>query len=155
MKRLLLATVLAAGLGAAAYAHERFDDADTDGDGFVTQAEFEAAFAARAREMFTRLDANGDGLLSESEADEAKMRVRHDLRRHRPDPAAIVSHLDSDSSGGVSFAEIDGKPFAPDAESFQAADADGSGELDAAELGELMKARFEERRGRRHEDRDS
>jgi len=153
MKRLLLASALAVGLGTAAYAEERFDDADTDGDGFVTQAEFEAAFAARAREMFTKLDANGDGLLSQDEAGEAKKRVRHRLRQHRPDPAEIVSQLDADSSGGVSFAEFEGKRFAPDTEAFEAADADGSGELSADELGELMRARFEERRGRHHVDR--
>lgn len=153
MKRLLLVSVFAAGLGAAAYAHERFDNADTDGDGFVTQAEFEAAFAARAREMFAKLDANGNGLLSEDEAGESKKRTRHHLRRHRPEPDEIVSHLDADSSGGVSFAEFDGRRFAPDADSFQEADADGSGELDADELGALMKARFGERRGRRDEDR--
>ena len=154
MKKLSLAaaaTVLIVGVAQAD--HSRLEGADTDGDGNLTLAEFEAAHAALARERFAKLDDNTDGLLSPDELEDARKRMRHaGHRRHRPDPERIVERLDEDGNGSVSLAEFEGRRFAPDAESFHAADADGSGELSADELVELVRAHHHERRGR---DRDA
>lgn len=141
------ATILLAGHAQAD--HERFEGADTDADGNLSLAEFEAAHAERARERFAKLDENADGLLSADELRDAKRSKRHaGHRRHEPDPERIVERLDEDGSGSVSLAEFEGRRFAPDADAFYAADADGNGELSADELVELMRAHHRERRGR-------
>lgn len=86
---------------------------------------------------------NADGLLSEDELKSADRGHRGHDRRPRPEPGEIVANLDADNSGGLSQAELQGKPVAPDADAFLAADRDGSGELDAEELGELFKSRHQ------------
>ncbi|MEO0975063.1 MAG: EF-hand domain-containing protein, partial [Pseudomonadota bacterium] len=54
----------------ATRANERFDAADTDGNGTISKGEFSEVLTARgvdgghADEFFARLDANGDGTLS-------------------------------------------------------------------------------------------
>lgn len=159
MKRLTITFVVAAvasavlGIGAAAANHHRgLEAADTDGDGAISLAEFEAAHAARVRERFSRMDENDDGLLSGDELKrEARGRHRMARDRHHPDPARVIEHLDSDGSGGVSLAEMDGRRMMPTEEEFYAADADGSSELDAAELGKLLQSRFERHR-QKHDD---
>lgn len=142
----ILSALAALATGAAAD-HRSLADADADGDGFVSLAEFEAAHAARIRERFTRMDADADGRLSADELERPRRGGHPGPRRHhRPDPARIVENLDADGSGSLSLAELEGRPFAPDAESFYAADADGSGELDGTELESLLAAHREHRR---------
>lgn len=46
---------------------ELLEEADVDGDGGVTIAEFEAVFVKKANEMFAHLDRNEDGTLSEQD----------------------------------------------------------------------------------------
>lgn len=43
---------------------DRFDNVDTNGDGYIDLAELSAALEARAYVLFERIDANGDGLIS-------------------------------------------------------------------------------------------
>lgn len=162
MKKLPIITAVAAvgiaalGVTVASAQHRGLDAADTDGDGAISLAEFEAAHAARVRERFARMDRNDDGLLSGDE-------LKHDRRgrhpgprgRHHPDPERMVEHLDTDGSGGVSLAEMDGRRMMPTADEFYAADKDGSSELDAAELADLLESRFAQHRNRHFENDDS
>lgn len=152
--RSIFAVFALAALGATAvYADKGMENADTSGDGFVSLDEFKSAHSARIEEHFARMDANDDGLLSEDEMQAAKKARRGDRDRRRGgkhhgkrNPEEMFARLDADGSGGVSFQELEGKRFSPDAATFQAADADGSGELDAAEMHAMMKARWAERR---------
>lgn len=154
------AVILIGGIAIAATAAagpERLERADTDGDGLVTFAEFEAAHRDRIARHFERLDSDGDGVLTADEREAAAAAHRegrhkwHRSRRGAPDPERIVEKLDSDGSGSVSLEEFGERRFAPDAESFYAADANGDGELDSAELEQLMARRH---RGRAHQRHD-
>lgn len=153
----VLAIFALATLGATAvYAEKGMKDADASGDGFVSLDEFKSAHSARIEEQFVRMDANADGLLSEEEMKAARKARRGDRDKQRGDrrqgkrnPAEMFKRLDADDSGGVSLAELDGKRFSPDADTFQAADSDASGELDQAEMHAMMKARSAERRAER------
>lgn len=152
---LIIATIAALGV-TAVYAGEHMKKADADADGQVTLAEFEAAHSARIAEHFARMDKNADGVLSE---DEMQRPPRGDRdKRHggkhskRMSPEKALERLDQDDSGGITFDELQGKRFSPDANAFAAADADGSGELDAAEFKTMMKAQHSERR---NADRDT
>lgn len=144
-----------AALGATAvYADKGMKDADASGDGFVSLDEFRSAHSARVEEHFVRMDADADGLLSEEEMKAAKKNRRGDRDKQRGDrrqgkknPEEMFKRLDADSNGGLSLEELDGKRFSPDAATFQAADADESGELSATEMHAMMKARRDERRG--------
>lgn len=59
---------------------ERFKQADTNGDGAISKAEFEAANAKRSAAMFDRLDANKDGKVTREEMKAA--RSEHKGRHH-------------------------------------------------------------------------
>lgn len=152
--RLIVAAVAALGAGAAIAAGP-MKDADSNGDGFVSLDEARAAHAARVEENFAKADTNGDGLLSQDErkaAREAKREMKKARRDHRRkvrrDPENIVERLDVDGSGSVSMSEFEGRRFAPDVDTFNAADTNGNGELDASELDAMMKARRAEKRQR-------
>lgn len=153
--RTVIAVVAVTALGATAvYAHEGIKDADRNGDGMVSLEEVKAAQNAGIEEHFARVDANADGLLSADEMAAAKKArrgihdKRHDGRRHgKGNPEQMLKGLDTDGNGSLSMAELDGKRFSPDAAAFQAADADGSGELNATEVQAMLKARRAERRG--------
>ena len=156
--RTVFAIFALATLGATAvYAEKGMNDADASGDGFVSLEEFKSAHSARIEERFARMDSNSDGLLSADEMKAAKQARRGDRdkkrdgdrRQGKRNPAEMFERLDADESGGVSLAELDGKRFTPDADTFQAADADGSGELDPTEMHAMMKARSAERRAER------
>lgn len=158
--KLTIAAIALLGAGAA-FAAGPMKNADTDGDGFVSLEEVKAAHSARAEKHFAEIDTNSDGLLSEEErkvAHEARRehkKDRRDHRRMRPhNPEQIVERLDTDGSGSVSLDEFQGGRFAPDAETFNAADSNGNGELDTAELEEMMKARRANRKAKRDRSKD-
>jgi Ca2+-binding EF-hand superfamily protein len=69
---------------------------DTDGDGAISRAEFDAWSA----EHFNQLDQNGDGLVTEDERPE-----RGPRGRHGGGAFFIVKAADADEDGGVSAAE--------------------------------------------------
>lgn len=124
--------------------------ADADADGQVSLSEFKAMHDARVQEHFAMLDSDGDGYISEDEM-QAAPRPPHDKkgkRKHHKDrsPEKAFERLDADGSGGVSQLELEGKRFSPDGNAFAAADSDGSGELDAAELHAMMQAHWADRR---------
>ena len=82
---------------------QRFAEADTNGDGSISEAEFVAKAQADAGEraalMFARLDADdGDGTLS---------RDAVESRMGRGISDRMISRADSDGSGGVSAEEFD------------------------------------------------
>lgn len=164
MKTGLVMTALAVLGAGTAFAAGPMKKADTNGDGYVSLDEMKAAHSARLEQHFGEMDSNGDGLLSEAErkaAHEARRERHMERRQHRRelrrDPEHVIEHLDTDGSGSVSLDELQGRRFAPDAETFAAADSDGNGELDATELGELMAARHARRkamREQRRKDRD-
>lgn len=65
MKKIILATALASLFAAPAFAnHDWFGKADTNGDGAISKAEFNAAKDAK----FAKKDANGDGKITKDEA---------------------------------------------------------------------------------------
>lgn len=51
---------------------ERFKEADTNGDGFLTKEEMQASQQKRLDEMFERTDLNKDGKLSKEEMEKAR-----------------------------------------------------------------------------------
>ena len=59
--------------------HAMLRTADTDGDGAVSRAEFDAAIAAR----FARMDGNGDGSVSEAEHEAAREAMRGERKARR------------------------------------------------------------------------
>ena len=77
----------------------RFANTDTDGDGFLSVTELEAAGSERAKKraarMIERLDADQDGKLSLAE-----------MKQTRRDPARLFERLDTDNSGGISEEEF-------------------------------------------------
>ncbi len=83
---------------------------DSDGDGVISQAEYDASVQA----SWTALDQDGNGQLSPAELG---------------DKAARLADVDSDGDGQISVAEYTAKKSAW----FAAADTDGDGALSKAE----------------------
>jgi len=97
---------------------------DTNGDGKVTQSEFQAG---RSAQMLA-LDSNKDGKLSRAEfaaLGEQRAKAKRERRADR-----MWSRLDSDKDGVLSRAEMDGALVAR----FQRMDADKDGTLSGSEL---------------------
>jgi len=62
-------------------ADRQFGRLDSNGDGQISAAEYEAVHAARMEARFTKIDADGDGVISESERDAMKSHHRKHGRR--------------------------------------------------------------------------
>lgn len=84
----------------AARGQARFNEADTDGDGFLSKEEAVASMGQRAAEradqMFERRDANEDGKLSIDE-----------LRPDEDRAAKRFERVDTDENGSISKAEFE------------------------------------------------
>lgn len=108
---------------------------DQDGDGFVSESEFDGP-----AEVFTHLDTDSDGYLGEEEAPTGPPRS---LDRERPGPQGgsqeqqsqerpqqddFITRLDQDGDGFVSSSEFDGP-----AEAFTHLDTNGDGYLGEGE----------------------
>lgn len=145
---------------------ELFGRADTDKNGVVTRAEFDAAIAqhsahggggrhammsdadrkARAGEMFKRFDADGNGSISKAEAEAARARFqqrRGEARDDRRDDR--FAKLDSDGNGAVSLAEFNAR----DAERIDRLDANRDGQISSDEFA-AGRAAFRAKHGQRH-----
>ena len=126
LTRLTLATLLPLLLASASLAQppkgERGPQ-DTDGDGAISRAEFDAW----SSEHFDRLDQNGDGVITEDERPERRERIRKGIGSH-----FIVKAADADADGGVDAAEW--QTFL----SVLEVDAEGAVDLDS--LAEILPA---------------
>lgn len=69
--------------GPRAHGAQPFKQADTNGDGEISRAEFLAASEKRASQMFDRLDANDDGVVSQAERQQAHDRAREKAQQFR------------------------------------------------------------------------
>ena len=133
MKTFLIATLLsasAAGLSAPAAAQmfgrgdpmDAFADADVNGDGIVTKAEFLAGRNAR----FDKMDRNGDGVVSRDDFGR--------ILKFRPQAGqkldAFIAQADSNHDGKVSRAELAAAPTPI----FGLTDANRDGKVDKDEM---------------------
>ncbi len=112
---------------------------DTNGDGNVDLAEFQAVRPGMTADKFAQLDVNNDGLLSEDE------RPRRKARGER------FASLDKDGSGGVSLAEFEAAKTAKLSEQFARMDTNGDGEISMEEHEARANKRHAHRKGRRAE----
>lgn len=136
---------------------EMFKHMDRDGDGKISKREFfasprmERLPAEKREEIFGRLDQDGDGFLTREEIramrQDAERRMREGFRK-----------LDTDKSGGVSFAEFSAGEFAsklPEEKRrqiFDRMDTDGDGEITAADRPKGPPERPERRHDRKPKD---
>ncbi len=105
---------------------------DTNDDGRIERAEFDAPHKAALAEA----DANGNGMLELAEA-ETYMAARKRMRRE-----AYFKRLDSDGDGSLSEAEM--RKISD--RRFSRLDADGDGELTVGDIGGRRKHRRHMRR---------
>ncbi|WP_334545716.1 EF-hand domain-containing protein [Rhizobium leguminosarum] len=136
---------------------------DSDGDGYVSKAEFVAARPSDVSEdqagtLFDSFDSEGSGSLSVDALTEA-MSVQQSERAEGPPPpppsddddlASLLSDLDTDGDGLVSKAEfVASRPSDVSEEQagtlFDSFDSEGSGSLSVDTLTEAMSAQQSER----------
>ncbi|WSH68857.1 EF-hand domain-containing protein (plasmid) [Rhizobium ruizarguesonis] len=136
---------------------------DSDGDGYVSKAEFVAARPSDVSEdeagtLFNSFDSEGSGSLSVDALTEA-MSAQQSERAEGPPPpppsddddlASMLSDLDTDGDGQVSKAEfVAGRPSDVSEDRagtlFDSFDSEGSGSLSVDTLTEAMSAQRSER----------
>jgi Ca2+-binding EF-hand superfamily protein len=142
-KTFLFAALLTATLAAPSEAQmfgggdamDPFANADANGDGMITRAEFLAARSAR----FAKMDRNGDGAVARD--DFGRLLKLRPKAGERID--ALIEQMDKNGDGRVSREEFTNTPPIL----FDRADANGDGKVDKAELAaakqllETLKAR--------------
>lgn len=122
----LLATTITAPAGAQMFgagdAMDPFANADANGDGVITRAEFLAARSAR----FAKMDRNGDGAVARDDFGRLlKLRPQAGERLN-----ALIAQMDKNGDGRVSREEFAGAPTLM----FDRADANNDDKVDQAEL---------------------
>ncbi|ARO33897.1 calcium-binding EF-hand domain-containing protein (plasmid) [Rhizobium sp. NXC14] len=136
-------------------------DLDTDGDGYVSKAEFVAARPSDVSEdqvgtLFDSFDSEGAGSLSVDALAEAMSAQRSERPNGPPPPddddqlAPMLSDLDTDGDGLVSKAEfVAGRPSDVSEDQagtlFDSFDSEGAGSLSVDALSEAMSAQQSER----------
>jgi len=103
---------------------------DADGNGGLTYFEALSIDSSITPLDFIRLDSNGDGLLDESE-----LNARVLLDELADVLLADFAALDTDSSGGITLAELRAENDDASELAFVALDSDGSGAIEVEELG--------------------
>lgn len=105
----------------------RIAQADANGDGVVTRAEFKASRSAR----FDEMDRNGDGFISRDDFGRIlKFRPQAGQRLDE-----MLAEADSNHDGRISRAELDQSPMPL----FDRADTNRDGKVDAQELAALRE----------------
>ncbi len=114
---------------------------DTDGDGGVSLAEFQARSAEVTEERFARLDSDGDGLLTSQE-----LAARRGHREHR---GFEPGEIDTDGDGAVSLSELQSVRPGMTEERFARMDSNGDGVISSDERPQRRGRGFRgrERRG--------
>lgn len=120
--------LVAGGLWAGSALAQPQHPADTDGDGAVSRAEFQAFHQQIAERRFTTLDADGDGQVTREE-----MRTARAERRGPGGPGALRERIDANGDGAWSLDELQAVRPEIDAERFSRLDANGNGLIDADE----------------------
>jgi Ca2+-binding EF-hand superfamily protein len=122
--------------------HGMLGRADTNEDGQISRAEFDA----RSGEHFARLDTDSDGVISaeERQAMREHRSERRGRRGHRGQ-GDMMARMDANSDGVITRGEIGAHAV----ERFQRADADSDGIVTAAERQAAHEAMREQRRERR------
>lgn len=130
MKTMMVTAALAIGLAAPAQAQmmgrgdplATFKQADSNGDGLISRAEFAAARSAR----FAQMDRNGDGVVSNDDFGR--------IAQFRPEAgkrlATLIAQADANGNGKVTKAEFEMSPMPI----FDLIDANRDGKVDKAEL---------------------
>jgi len=110
-------------------AEQKFNEADSNHDGNISQSEWQSASLREAKEHFTRLDANRDGKVSRAEMDQARSEHmgRHGERGGR------MRALDTDGDQQLSRAEI-GDKMPKLAADFDRLDGNRDGKLSRDEI---------------------
>jgi Ca2+-binding EF-hand superfamily protein len=136
-------------------AGEMLTRADTNNDGNVTRAEFDAALAAaqnqraakareRGQELFARLDTNRDGMITRVEADAA----RSAMQERRPDNArgqrSGMTNPDTNNDGKITLVEWLARPDPM----FDRGDANNDGRLTREEAAAAVRAGRGDGKGR-------
>lgn len=117
-----------------AVVRERFNAADTDQSGALSETELQAFLPRFPMDRFSAVDTDSNDELSFEEIMQSRARVGAPGNSHRGPRADIVTRLDADGSGEVSLKEF--RVYRPDMseQRFSQIDADASGGVTTEEL---------------------
>lgn len=104
--------------------------ADTDHDGRVSRAEYDAAASQRRSDWFDKLDLNKDGYITQDEMQQARETRRSNMRGHMD---AKFTEADTNGDGQLSLDEVQAK-MPRLASRFSDLDKDKNGMLSKEEL---------------------
>ena len=119
----------------ASHQDTMFKDADTNGDGAISKAEFKAYYAKQIARRFKEMDTNKDGKLT---PDEMQCETKHEMKQ-----GAGATHLDQrfnaadlNQDGGLDRDEAKAMPVV--AAYFDKIDTDGDGKITRQEYLDAM-----------------
>ena len=104
--------------------------ADTDHDGRVSRAEFDAAGSQRRSDWFDKLDLNKDGYITQDEMNQARETRRANMREHMDEK---FKEADTNGDGQLSLDEVQAN-MPKLADRFATLDKDKNGLLSKEEL---------------------